>query len=90
MKNYAAQVSQNDITETSPYVEIENENRLVVKKTSLVWYLRKDCQKLSSDRLLRVQNPHSKNVRRRKKKKLKKTIVHEFKPIIKMKTKKKK
>lgn len=84
LKNYANDVMSEDITETSPYVEIKNDGndkRFVVKKTSLVWYLRKDCQKLSSDRLLRVQNPHKNNVPKGKKKKLKKTFVDRYKPM---------
>lgn len=72
--NYADQVKREDITEDSPYVEIKSKKKLVVKKTSLVWYLRKDCQKLSSDRLLRVQNTHKK----RKKKKLKRQVIRRY------------
>lgn len=91
LKNYADQVKRDDVTETeceSVEIECESENRLVVvKKTSLVWFLRKDCQKLSSDRLLRVQNPHYKNGHQGKRKKLKKTNVHQCKPMIKMKKK---
>lgn len=77
LKNYADQVKHEDITETSPFVEIRNENRMIVKKTSLVWYLRKDCQKLSSDRLLRVQTKHKK-VHKRKKKKLNRVTIRRY------------
>lgn len=76
--NYVDQVKYEDITETSPYVEIRSENRLVAKKTSLVWYLRKDSQKLSSDRLLRVQNGHNKNMGTKKKKKLNRMAVRRY------------
>lgn len=47
-----------EIEESSPFVELLFENqshRVVVKKTSLCWLLRKDWQKLSNDRLKRVQ-----------------------------------
>lgn len=34
----------------------DDETRIIIKKTSLCWLLRSDCQKLSSDRLMRVRN----------------------------------
>lgn len=46
------------IEENSPFVELHFKNqthRTVVKKTSLCWLLRKDWQKVSNDRLRRVQ-----------------------------------
>lgn len=85
LKNYSNQVNHEDITESSPYVEIDGDKRLVVKKTFLVWYLRKDCQKLSNDRLLRVQGSREKNVHKRKKKQ-KKVIIYRYK-LMKMRKK---
>lgn len=58
LKNYADNMENELIGETSSYAEIARENgkRLIVKKTSLCWLLRKDWQKLSADRLRRVQS----------------------------------
>lgn len=57
LKNYSEKFENKCIDETSPYTEIfrEKGKRLVVKKTSLCWLLRKDWQKISADRLQRVQ-----------------------------------
>lgn len=55
LKNFAEKTK---IEENSPFVELHFENqtnRTVVKKTSLCWLLRKDWQKVSNDRLRRVQ-----------------------------------
>lgn len=55
LKNYADIFENKTISETSPYVEIfTKKTRFVVKKTSLCWFLRKDSQKISADRLQRV------------------------------------
>lgn len=56
LKNFSA--SKQVVDESGPYVELRFENnikRTVVRKSSLVWLLRKDKQRLSSDRLRRVQ-----------------------------------
>lgn len=57
LKNYSDKFENKFIDETSPYTEIfrAKGKRLVVKKTSLCWLLRKDWQKISADRLQRVQ-----------------------------------
>lgn len=57
LKNYSEKFEKKCIEETSPYTEIfrAKGKRLVVKKTSLCWLLRKDWQKISADRLQRVQ-----------------------------------
>lgn len=55
LKNFPAKTK---IEENSPFVELYFENQLhrtVVKKTSLCWLLRKDWQRVSNDRLRRVQ-----------------------------------
>lgn len=59
-KNFADKITvENSIKETSPYVEIPGvEKPLVVQKTYLCWLLSKDRDKLSSDRLQRVQNSY--------------------------------
>lgn len=68
LKNYAEKFVAEEIPETSPYVEVyrENERRIIIKKMSFCWLLRKDCQKLSSDRLIRVrseiQEPRKRNL----------------------------
>lgn len=81
LKNYAKNFAGEKIEETSSYVELfSDENiRIVVKKSSLCWLLRKDYTRISSDRLVRVQMSTSK--------KHKKNIIHEkknrvlYKPI---------
>lgn len=70
LTNFADKFHGCNITENSKYVELNNENkkRMVVKKTSLCWLLRKDYQKLSSDRLRRVMyDPHVKCKQRNQK-----------------------
>lgn len=72
-------VSKNCIDENSPFVEIkfdDNIKRIVVKKSSFCWLLRKDWQRMSSDRLRRVQftlktqNATSKTIRETRSKRL--------------------
>lgn len=56
LKNFP---TKTEIDENSPFVELHFKNqthRTVVKKTSLCWLLRKDWQKISNDRLRRVQH----------------------------------
>lgn len=56
LKNFSA--SKQVVDEHGPYVELHfpnNTERTVVRKSTLVWLLRKDKQRLSSDRLRRVQ-----------------------------------
>lgn len=56
LKNFEGELKHNDIDETGPFVDIINgDKRTIVKKTSLCWLLRTECQRLSSDRLQRVQ-----------------------------------
>lgn len=57
LKNFAGVLKQKQIDdETGPYAKIINGDKtIVVKKTSLCWLLRTEGQKLSSDRLQRVQ-----------------------------------
>lgn len=59
LKNYDTKFENQNVPETSSYVEVftNTKKRLIVKKTSLCWLLRKDQSKLSSDRLLRVRAP---------------------------------
>lgn len=58
LKDYTDQINGKIINEASPFVEIiygKNNKRKVVKKTSLCWLWRKDCYRVSSDRLERVK-----------------------------------
>lgn len=62
LKNFP---EKTDIDENSPFVELFSgryKNRVVVKKSSLCWLLRKDWQRVSSDRLRRVQCSNQKNI----------------------------
>lgn len=55
LKDYSLKKNE-PITEDSPYIEfLFDTKRVVVKKSSFCWLLRGDAQKLSNDRLLRVQ-----------------------------------
>lgn len=55
LKQYNGMLNQID-DEKSPYVVVTNTaKRVIVKKTSLCWLLRKESQKVSSDRCLRVK-----------------------------------
>lgn len=56
LKNFS--FTKNCIDEKSQFVELKFDNntkRIVVKKSSFVWLLRKDWHRMSSDRLRRVQ-----------------------------------
>lgn len=56
LKNYASEFRDKEVDSTSSYVEVYGgRNRLILKKSSLVWFLRSEQFKLSSDRLERVQ-----------------------------------
>lgn len=56
LKNFSYKFTDKDVDETSSYVEIPGcNNRMIVKKTSLIWLMRQDPCKLSSDRLQRVK-----------------------------------
>lgn len=57
LKNYAENFEGKDVQPDSPYVEVyrDHDKRIIVKKTSFVWLLRKDPARLSSDRLQRVR-----------------------------------
>lgn len=61
LKNFAYKFGEEPIDEKSQYTDIfGGDKRIVIKKMSLCWFLRKGGPKLSSDRLLRVQNKTSK------------------------------
>lgn len=57
LKDYTGKLKSMDIDSTSPYVAIVQHSglRTIIKKTSLCWLLRGDCEKVSSDRLMRVR-----------------------------------
>lgn len=56
LKNFATALGDEQVPEDSIYVEVFiGQVRKIVKKSSLVWLLRKDATKLSSDRLQRVR-----------------------------------
>lgn len=55
-KEFSKKIDPNTITETSPYVKVQNKKGeiICVEKHTLCWYLTKSTSKLSSERLLRV------------------------------------
>lgn len=57
LKDFSEKFTNKPITDTSPYVKVDliGKKHRIVKKTSLVWLLRKDNAKLSNDRTRRVQ-----------------------------------
>lgn len=58
LNNYAEKLVNKTIDAASPYVAISTaQKKIIVKKTSLRWLLRKDYNKISSDRLERVKAP---------------------------------
>lgn len=60
LKSFGHKIPIENINEHSPYVVVEcsDGKKVVVKKTSLCWLLRKNHVKLSSDRIYRVRAPH--------------------------------
>lgn len=82
LQNFATK--KNSIDKTSPFVELnfnDKTKRVVVKKSSFVWLLRKDCQRISSDRLRRVQaaNENSGAARTYSSKRAKKCLMYPYK-----------
>lgn len=76
LKNYADQFDDGEpVDELSPYTEVfDAKRRIILKKQSLIWLLRKSGKKLSSDRLERVKTDRNepskrKTLKTRKKKK---------------------
>lgn len=62
LKNFSYKFEDKHVDVSSSYVEIFGcKNRMIVKKSSLIWLMRKDPCKLSSDRLERVKARHTKN-----------------------------
>lgn len=55
LRDYDGKLKHSVIDEKSPYAEIKKTNgkRIIVKKTSLCWLLRKESHKVSSDRHIR-------------------------------------
>lgn len=64
LKDYSGKFNNIEVEEKSPYAVLYSASgkRIVVRKTSLCWLMANDSRKLSSDRLLRVQNPKKKHV----------------------------
>lgn len=58
LKKFSSKFAGENVDDRSQYVEVHLnlQKRIIIKKTSLCWFLRNDYQKLSSDRLLRVQS----------------------------------
>lgn len=78
LPNYAEKFHDIEIDESSSYPEVFGGRRIVLKKSSLCWLLRKNETKLSSDRIQRVKNGFNiKKTRKRsiKKNKFKKKIL---------------
>lgn len=67
LKNHAEKFVGKGISDTSPYVEVyrSDEKRIIIKKTSFCWLLRKDCSKLSSDRLIRVRSDTQQRIKKK-------------------------
>lgn len=86
LKNHAEKFVGEEVSDKSPYVEVyrSNERRIVIKKTSICWLLRKDCSKLSSDCLIRVrsetQQRSKKKFTHRKTKRTNNSSIPVFKP----------
>lgn len=67
LTNYAEKFIDEDVPEKSIFVEVPGvKRRKIIKKSSLVWLLRNDVVKLSSDRLQRVRAHLSRKVKTRK------------------------
>lgn len=77
LKDFSA--SKKCVDENSPYVELRfdnNSKRAVVRKSTFVWMLRPDWQRLSNDRLRRVQCTTKKPIQRKcKKNRVKKKVL---------------
>lgn len=58
LKDYSGNLKQKVINERSPYVEIRRARgkRMIFRRITLVWFLRKENQRLNSDRLVRVRH----------------------------------
>lgn len=83
LKNFAEKFGEEPVEENSLYTEVfGGKKKIVIKKMSLCWLLRKNEQKLSSDRLIRVQNPKKKP---KCKKRKTATVKHFSKRLIKSK-----
>lgn len=76
LKKFSNKFAGKNVDDRSQYVEVHLNlrKRIIIKKTSLCWILRNDYQKLSSDRLLRVQSE-------RKVKKEKSNAMKKYKQI---------
>lgn len=84
LKNFADKFVNTTIESTSSFVEIFGaKKRIVVKKTSLVWLLRNDSVKLSSDRLERVKCTLSVSALKKSRRKFK---IRKVKPYAKLLT----
>lgn len=64
LKDYSGKLNNIDVEERSPYAILYRANgkKVIVRKTSLCWLMAAESRKLSSDRLIRVQNPKTKHV----------------------------
>lgn len=79
LKNFADKFSNELVPEKSRFVEVPGIRcRKIIKKSSLVWLLRADSEKLSSDRLYRVRALFPKRLSRKKNTnfKIKKRLAH--------------
>lgn len=57
LKDFSKKFIDKELNESSPYVEVSTirRDRVIIKKSSLCWLLKKELPKLSSDRLKRVK-----------------------------------
>lgn len=64
LKNFSKKFVDKELPETSSYVAVSTvtKGRVIIKKSSLCWLLRKETSKLSSDRLQRVKSATSNEI----------------------------
>lgn len=91
LKNYSYKFANKDVDKISSFVEIPgSRHRMIVKKTSLIWLMRQDPCKLSSDRLQRVKTTNTHLVSRGNHARVKKTLHFSKSANYKFKPKRKK
>lgn len=84
LKDFSQKFEEKPIGPSSRFIEIiVSKKRVVVKKTSLCWMLRKDVHKLSSDRLQRVRGGSKlkKEIKKKTKPIFKKKVLHKLKTL---------
>lgn len=90
LKDYTGKLNRTHIDERSSYAEIRSATgkKMLVRKTSLCWLLRKETRKVSNDRLLRVRNHSNKQSSISRKQNKTTMSMYTSKTVIKRKKKK--